>query len=302
MDKIGIVILNYKSYHLTIDAIESLVKSRFDNDTQIEFYIVDNNSENGSLEMIEEAIKQNRFEDNHIFELIQSPANGGYSKGINQGIKKAVENNCDLVATVNPDILVDIDSLKILHKSMNDLDYAMLGPKIYDHDGHLDKTCARRMPTLGGYFFRLGFFQKLFPNNIFVRQHYIDIDDVQGKIIDADVVSGAFMLFNSDVLREIDYFDENTFLYNEEFIIAERLRRFGYKSGVNTGCTVTHLGGGSSQNVVTSKFLIDSASDSLDYYMRTYKDYPLLLRKIIILNKDLPFHAGIMFKKIFNRR
>lgn len=284
MDKIGIVILNYKNYDLTNGCIASVVKSSLTNLVKLEFYIVDNSSGNHSLEKIQEFTAQNSLDKVNSFYFIQSEINGGYAKGINLGIKKAISNNCNYIATINPDVTVKTDSINELYLGLKGSDYAMMGPKIYDLEGKLDVTCARREPTLAGYFFRLGIFRKIFPNNSFVKNHYIDIDDINSGIINVDIVSGAFMMFKSDVLQEIDYFDENTFLYNEEMIIHAKLKKLNYKTGINTKSIVYHLGGGSSQNVVTSIFLFNARLQSLEYYLRTYKRYSSFMSKLIILN------------------
>lgn len=297
MDKIGVVILNYKNYDLTNDAITSLVKSTFDDPTVLEFYIVDNHSENDSLEKIEEFVSENSFDAGNTFHFIQSSINGGYAKGINQGIRSAIANRCDYIATVNPDITVKADSMMELHRSLKDSDYAMMGPKIYDTEGNIDRTCARKEPTLAGYFFRMGIFQKFFPNNHFIGEHYIDIDDIYSEIIDVDVISGAFMLYKKDALVEIDFFDENTFLYNEEFIIHARLKRSKYKTGVDTKSIVYHLGGGSSQNVTTSMFLVNAELNSLEYYLKTYRQYSYILSKVIIANIRFPIFLHSFISK-----
>ena len=43
-------------------------------------------------------------------------------------------------------------------------------------------------------------------------------------------ISGAFMLFRSDLFVEIGMFDPNLFMYFEEFDLSERLLLKGYKT------------------------------------------------------------------------
>ncbi len=297
MDKIGVVILNYKNYDLTNDAITSLVNSKFDDSTVLEFYIVDNRSENDSLEEMKKFVSKNSFDKGNEFHFIQSNINGGYAKGVNQGIRSAVSNGCDYIATVNPDITVKEDSINELHRSLKGSDYGIMGPKIYDKEGNIDRTCARKEPTLGVYFFCTGLFNRLFPNNHYIKKHYIDIENVHKSIIDVDIVSGAFMLFKRSALIEIDYFDENTFLYNEEMIISERLKMKNYKTGVNTKSFVYHLGGGSSTNLKTASFLYRELLKSSEYYLSRYKKYPLLMIKSIVLYRRFSYILIYLFKK-----
>lgn len=289
MEKIGIVILNYKSYHLTIDAIGSLAKSELDDDSTLEFYIVDNHSENSSLEKIDAFIKDNRYDDHFVFDLIQSPINGGYAKGINLGIKKAVMNGCDYIATVNPDIIVKKNSLSNLYNKLKSSEYALLGPKIYDFDGKLDRACARHEPQIMTYFFCAGILEKIFPDNRYLADYYIKVDDIDDSVIDVDAISGAFMLFKKDALITIDYFDENTFLYNEELIIHEKLKKKNLKSGIYTNSVVNHLRGGSTNNVKTAKFLFDSLLESSKYYLSYYRNFSFMTITLIVTYRRLSY-------------
>jgi len=59
------------------------------------------------------------------------------------------------------------------------------------------------------------FFRKKF---VFYKDEYY-----QGKTSLVDVVSGCFFMMKSKTLEKIDYFDENTFLYYEENILAKKL-------------------------------------------------------------------------------
>ena len=48
------------------------------------------------------------------------------------------------------------------------------------------------------------------------------------------VLPGSFFIIKADVLKEIGLFDEGTFLYNEENILAIRLREKGYGEMLST--------------------------------------------------------------------
>jgi GT2 family glycosyltransferase len=56
-------------------------------------------------------------------------------------------------------------------------------------------------------------------------------------------VCGACIAFRAEAFREIGGFDENTFLFEEEFIIAERLLMKGWVTVVTTSSRYFHLEG-----------------------------------------------------------
>ena len=97
-------------------------------------------------------------------------------------------------------------------------------------------------------------------------------------------VSGAFFLMKKDDFIKIDGFDPNTFLYYEEPILAERLKRIDKKMFFLNDVEVLHYEGGSSSKVnkkiLWNDFLVDSAC----YYYKEYLHYPsamIFLYKII---------------------
>ena len=79
MNKVAIILINYKQYKITMECIESIKKSNFKDYTII---VVDNNSQ-------DESIKEfNKLED---IVVIESKENNGFSSGCN--IEKKMERN-----------------------------------------------------------------------------------------------------------------------------------------------------------------------------------------------------------------
>ena len=123
MDRVAIIILNYKKWLDTIECLKSIKNIDYKN---YDLYIVDNNSMNQSLSKINEWLLDNwntdskkidknviehRCNDNKIC-LIQSSINNGYSAGNNIGIRYSLKGNCKFILVLNPDTVVTEDFLK----------------------------------------------------------------------------------------------------------------------------------------------------------------------------------------------
>jgi len=97
--RLAIVILNYRTPGLVIDALASLVGQV--DPAWGKVIVVDNNSGDGSVEKVQQAITENGW--SAWAEVLPSPVNGGFSAGNNLGIK-AVQ--ADYYLLLNSDTIV----------------------------------------------------------------------------------------------------------------------------------------------------------------------------------------------------
>lgn len=81
------------------------------------------------------------------------------------------------------------------------------------------------------------------------------------------------MLVRLRALEEVGWLDEKTFLYYEEFIIAERLLKSGYKCACCTGASVIHNHSNTVSTSMQKKQLLNTQMESYDYYLYTYRMY-----------------------------
>ena len=120
---IGIVLLNYNNWQLTVDCIKSI-----QNTTQCNYriYVVDNASK---VKALDSEIKY--INDNKNVSLIFNSENKGYAAGNNIGMKCAIAEGCDHILISNNDVIFSegcIDELKnYLDKNDN---VAVVGPKV----------------------------------------------------------------------------------------------------------------------------------------------------------------------------
>lgn len=110
MFNIAVIIINYRTAGMVIDCLESLIPE-LDND-EARIVLVDNNSGDGSIEIIEKWLAKN--DDNSLVLFIKSSTNGGFSSGNNIGIN-AVESKFYLL--LNSDTLIRRGAIEQLLKT-----------------------------------------------------------------------------------------------------------------------------------------------------------------------------------------
>ena len=258
---VGIVILNYRNYNDTIQCVSSLERINY---PSFRIIIVDNDSGNGS----EEALRE-RFPD-HVF--LQTGRNGGYAAGNNAGIRRALEEGADYVLILNNDTLAVPDFLgKLVAYAESNPLAGVVGPKVVDEEGNLDVTCARRRLSFADYFWLIGPGRWIAPHNKWRKMHYYAYDYDFELTRQVDIISGSCMLIRSKVLEEIGLLDENTFLFYEEFILHEKMRKTAFFTAIVPSSIVIHRRH-RAINACGRKVMRHSLN-SAKYYLRTYRDF-----------------------------
>lgn len=265
--KVSIVVVNYKTYNLTIDCVETIKELDY---PAFDIVIVDNNSPNSSYKVLSD-----RFSGKH--KVIQSEENRGYAAGCNIGIEEAISENSKYVLILNNDLLIqDSNMLDILVYDCERIaDCACMGPKVITKDGRMQGPLPRRNFTdyvglefFGGFAKKIGL-KKESPVEKYKRE--ATKEDVK-KVYE---ISGACMLIDLDLLQTVGCFDENTFLYSEEKILSEKLRSIGKSCYFNSKTYVQHL---ASQTIQSSGRHPNNkySRESFEYYLRNYRDFSLI--------------------------
>lgn len=252
--KTGFVVLNYNDYKTTIKLIEN-IKNYNSIDVIV---IVDNCSTDESYKKISE------YTNNKIV-LIKSDKNGGYAYGNNFGIHYLIENyKCDIIFIANPDVEFEENLVvEIKRQFEKNSEYSVLSGVMLDINGQVVKAPYWNIPSytydLLDYFF-IG-------RRINKKEFKIDYKQ---KIMEVEVVPGSFLAIRSNVLKDIGYYDENTFLYCEESILATKLKNKGYKSGIITGISYKHMHSVSINKTFKKVDTVKIFYDSKLYYNKKY--------------------------------
>jgi len=138
-------------------------------------------------------------------ECILSEENLGYGAGNNLGLSR-VETSYALI--VNPDVTLNTDAVNKFFLSINNLeDFGIIAP-ISQNEKY---------------------------NNFNINN--------DKEIKEVDNVKGFAMFLNMKTLKQINFFDDNFFLYFEETDLCKRLKKNNSKIFIDPTIKVSHLGG-----------------------------------------------------------
>lgn len=222
--KTAFLIINYNDSITTIKLIDNIKNYR----CLDKILVVDNNSTDDSYNEIQKVC-------NRKVEIVKNIANKGYGSGINFGVKCLTNlyKKCHIIIS-NSDIEInnEEDIIKLL--SSFDDDTAVVAPIIKEHTG-LNR--GWKVPTpLQDCLLNIIYIHKyLRPKLLFYEDKYYKKD-----IVPVETISGCFFIIDSDILGQIDYFDENMFLYYEENVLAIKLKKINKLTKINTKVSVFH--------------------------------------------------------------
>lgn len=270
-EKIGFIILNYNTYEMTLKLINNL--NKIDTKKMLFLIVVDNCSTNESAKILEQHSKQDGFT------LIKNSKNSGYAAGNNIGIQYATKIGLTYSIISNNDIeLEDISVIQKMKTLMDsDSKIGAVSPRIIGKDGKKD-------PPI--YFEKPSFFDLSFGIVRFNRKRFSFDESYNRKIY---APRGSFMMLRNHYLKNIGYLDENTFLYYEEPILAERLNKMGAECWICGETQVIHNHGKTISTTIQKKKTADFLCASLDYYLEHYRAYGWIKRKICLLFRRVAF-------------
>lgn len=153
-------------------------------------------------------------------EYVYGQGNIGYGGAHNIGIKKAKKIHSDYHIVLNPDIYFGPKTITVIKDFMDShKDVGLVLPKVIYPNGDLQYLC-KLLPTPLDIFGRRFFPSKLKQKrNARFEMHEMGYD----KIWNCPILSGCFMFMRVSDLKRIGGFDENFFMYFEDFDLMRRL-------------------------------------------------------------------------------
>jgi GT2 family glycosyltransferase len=292
---IGIVILNYNTYELTLECVKSIVERTKSN---YKIYIVDNASiDDSAVKLISYF-----YEVDNIF-VIKSKVNGGYSKGNNIGVRKAMNDGADYIAIINSDIKLLNNTIDILYNQISAYEnICAVGPSIYDLDNRAQHFARNKLDLKGFLFDKkpLYWFKKLMPS-VVNSKRLISWENEDSAFSFYGMLSGCCFLIKSDILKKIGLFDENVFLFHEEDILAYKLEKEKKKVAIVFEGRVRHAES-SSVGKSGSAFLRYHRIISAIYVLRAYARLGNFKMLISILLTVSPFVIYSIFNSSYRKK
>jgi GT2 family glycosyltransferase len=232
--KLSVIIINYNVEHFLNQCLQSVRNAC--TGIEVEVFVVDNNSVDGSVEMVRKQFPE--------IELIVNVDNVGFSRANNQALRMATG---DYQLLLNPDTVVEHDTFqKIITFMDTHPDAGALGVKMVDGKGKFLPESKRGLPTPMVAFYKIFGLARLFPKSKrFGRYHLGFLDKEQTH--EVDVLSGAFMLLRKEALEKAGLLDEDFFMYGEDIDLSYRIIKAGYKNYYYPEARIIHYKGESTK-------------------------------------------------------
>jgi len=227
---IAAVVVTYRSAETIDDCLTRLRAA----DGVSAIRVVDNNSDDGTLEIV-----QRHASSDARVRFIANPDNPGFGVACNQGARDAGEG-VQWIAFVNPDCMVEHDTLSRLRALAVPQGDALLGADLVDDDGVRDGAARRRDPDFGAMLSAaLG--------GTPAPKLELPIDDSRA-LQQVEAVSGALMLMPRALFERLHGFDEGYRLHAEDLDLSRRARESGALVAVANHVRVLHVRGVSSRS------------------------------------------------------
>ena len=221
MTKVGIVLVTYNSANDIKRLLESILIQDY---SDLVLYVVDNNSQDATLKIVRNYLTKMQIC------IIPCKVNKGFAGGNNIGIIKALDDGCDLIFILNPDIELEAGCITVLSKRiMADGNIGVVGPVVLY--GYTEGNIIQGLGSFAN--FRSQKKSSTYSNQPLSEripaEHYVDY------------VLGGAMMIKSSILRLTGLFEEDYFMYNDEIDIAYRIKKAGFQTLAISRAVVRHF-------------------------------------------------------------
>ena len=245
MMKVSVIIINYNTFQLTCNCIDSIIKHT--KAVEYEIVLVDN----ASIECSPKLFKE-RFP-NII--LVENKENGGFAKGNNCGINFATG---DIILLLNSDTYLTEDSISIAAEQIrNNQSIGALGVRMVYPSNDVQFT-ARKFKSIRWELLDLfRFIPMLLPEKyrtILLLGKYFKGD----FSLNCDWVNGAFFMFRKELLQQLEgnKLDERFFMYGEDQLWCHQFGKIGFTSYFLSSTTIVHINNGSTDKSKQLKLIL----------------------------------------------
>ena len=277
---LSIGIVTYKVRDLLKDCLDSIYQHP--PAASFEIIVVDNHSEDGTVEMLRETYPQVR--------VVENAGNEGYTRPMNQALKLG---SGKYLVQLNPDTLVNPGAFDCLVEFLDTHPEAGIAtPKVLNRDGSLQKQCRRSAARPWDAITYFSGLSKRYPRSkVFARYLMTYLDE--NEVNEVEAVSGSCMFIRRAVVAQIGYLDEMYFAYQEDTDFCFRARQAGWKIYYVPQAEIIHFGGqGGSKVEVYHSIYQWHRSYYLYYRTHLARDYFFLLNWM--------FYAGMGVKLLLN--
>lgn len=241
--KLSVVIVNYNVKTYLQQCLRSVLKAL--EGLEGEVFVVDNQSTDGSLEMVREEFP--------TVKLLANQENVGFSRANNQAIRAS---KGEYVLLLNPDTIVGEEVFHTVVRFMDRHGEAGgLGVKMVDGTGRFLPESKRGLPSPTVAFYKIMGLSRLFPRSrTFGRYHLGHLPE--NEVAQIEILSGACMFLRRKVLDQVGLLDESFFMYGEDIDLSYRITLGGYQNWYFPEARILHYKGESTKKSSVNYVLV----------------------------------------------
>ena len=259
---VGIVVLNYNNFKKTFECVDSILSTT---DIEYRIYLIDNNSSNNSYVEL-----YNRYKNEESVIVLETQENGGYARGNNFGARKAISDGCDSILISNNDMIYYENSIEKMYLTLKNSDAFLVGPKVVKPDGQCQISFKKDFYTWSEYMKHETYLAAFCKNRLM---------DIPQEVTKVKWIAGCCFIVDAFDFERIGMFDEHTFLYFEEYILAAKAEKAGFKLYYDPDATVMHYHGQSIGNLNVKASVAHFNSEM--YYQKSYGHFTALQLQVL---------------------
>jgi GT2 family glycosyltransferase len=274
--KLSIIIVNWNAGGLICDCLKSVydtVKMPF------EVIVVDNNSSDGSAELI-----AGKFP---AVILIKQNINMGFPKANNMGFTCS---SGDFLLFLNPDTVLLGDAVDAMVGFLETRpDVGILGPKIVDKNNNVSTATKAKLPSIPQDFLNLFLIQRMlgrvsgyvaarYPSLVKNRHAYHDLGG------DCEFLSGCCLLMRREFFETLGGFDEILPMYMDDIDLCCRSLKSGKTNVYFPKAVIMHVGQATVKKADNYKLHgVLGLQSELFYYRKHFGARRVLSYKLIVM-------------------
>lgn len=219
---VSCIILNYNDVSTTINLMKHIQSFEILN----YIVVVDNKSTDDSWEKLQ-PYKSEKIH------LIQAAKNGGYGAGNNLGLRYSFETlKADFSLIANPDVIFEEDCIdKFIQTFENNSSVAIVSAKQSNSPDCAWKNCNILQYILAtSLFFEIWLKVRCYPSKYFKNKKFAEVF----------AIPGSLLMVDTKKMLQYGMYDEEFFLYYEEFVLAQKFSNVGLKTILRLDCSYIH--------------------------------------------------------------
>ena len=256
---VSVIIVNYNGEEYLEDCLTSLRQQTF---TDLEIVLVDNNSRDDSVRLVEQKFPE--------VDLIKSEENLGYAGGSNLGFRQAKGS---YILILNNDTTLEKDAVGNLVESFSEIkNLGVVQPKVLLMNKKDELDSCGSFLTDTGFLYHYGNYKNA---NLEKYNHPFPVYSVKG----------VCMMVRREVIEKVGLFDDDFFCFFEESDFCHRVWLAGWECWYYPKSVIYHALGGAALKQPSSFIQYHSFKNRLCSYLKNLS--------IVSLTKVLPAYLTV---------